>query len=423
MKKVLLRAPILTQSGYGVHGRTLYAALKSRPDLFDIYVEPTSWGQTSWMWEDTEKRQQIDQDIAKCAVYRSQNGQFDIALLVTIPNEWERLAPVTIGVTAGIESSKVAPQWLWQSNNQVDKIIVTSTFSKKTFGDTTYPVQDPKTKVNTVLKLNKEIEVINYPVKEYVKTDLGIKLDYDFNFLVVAQWGPRKNVPNMVRWFVEEFIDQEVGLVLKINKSNNNMVDRMVVRKELLDLLSEYPDRKCKVYLLHGSMDNNEMHSLYEHPQIKCLISLTHGEGYGLPLFEAAYCGVPVLSHEWGGQTDFLVVDSKDKNGKIKKKKYYAKVDFDVKPIQPEAVWDGVLQADSMWAYPKSGSAKMKMREVYKSYDRFLGQAKKLKKALIKSHSAKNINEKFVNAVYGSLELSEDEKEWSDITNKVVSYD
>ena len=35
------------------------------------------------------------------------------------------------------------------------------------------------------------------------KIDLGIK--YDFNFLTVAQMGPRKNLFNTIKWFVEEF--------------------------------------------------------------------------------------------------------------------------------------------------------------------------------------------------------------------------
>ena len=46
---------------------------------------------------------------------------------------------------------------------------------------------------------------------------LDIDLEYDFNFLVVSQWSPRKNLKNTIRWFMEEFKDDEVGLVLKIN--------------------------------------------------------------------------------------------------------------------------------------------------------------------------------------------------------------
>ena len=399
-KKVLIRGPILTQSGYGVHARTLYRALKEREDLFDLYIQPINWGQTSWAWEDTQERREIDQLVGKTAQYMQGNVVFDIALLVTIPNEWERIAPLTIGVTAGIETNKVAPNWLEKANSTVDKIIVVSTFAKHVFENTLYRAVDNQTKQERVLKLDVPISVVNYPVKKFNKINLGFDLDYDFNFLTVAQWGPRKNIKNTLKWFIEEFFDQEVGLVLKVNRKNNSVIDRKHVEIEIKNILKEYPDRKCKIYLLHGYMSQDEVHSLYCHPKIKVLLSLTHGEGYGLPLFEAAYTGLPIISHEWGGQTDFLFVKEKNKKGKFKNKNLFAKVDYDLKQIQKDAVWDGVLQADSQWAFPRQGSVKMKMREVYKNYHIYSGQAKRLKKHVIKGFSEKSIHNNFIEAIF-----------------------
>jgi hypothetical protein len=43
-------------------------------------------------------------------------------------------------------------------------------------------------------------------------------------------------------------------------------------------------EAKCKIYLLHGDMSDEEMVGLYSHPKIKSLISLSHGEGFGLPM-------------------------------------------------------------------------------------------------------------------------------------------
>ena len=40
-------------------------------------------------------------------------------------------------------------------------------------------------------------------------------------------------------------------------------------------------------------------------------------------------------------------------------------VSFDINDIQEEAVWDGVLQADSKWAYARENSAKKQMRTCY----------------------------------------------------------
>jgi hypothetical protein len=123
MKKVIVRGPALSSSGYGEHARYVLRALKSRPDLFDIYLVNVSWGQTSWLWRDTDEREWIDTLIAKTLRHNESGGQYDISMQVTIPQEWEKLAPYNIGVTAGTESTKISPQWL-EKSLQMDKIIV-----------------------------------------------------------------------------------------------------------------------------------------------------------------------------------------------------------------------------------------------------------------------------------------------------------
>ena len=410
MKKVLLRGPILTQSGYGEHARFLWRSLKKFPQHYEVYVEPLTWGQTSWMWEDTEERQQIDEDIAKCMVYRRNQGHFDVAFLVTIPNEWERIAPVTIGVTAGIETTKVSPQWLYKANTTVDKIIVPSTFSKEVFEKTRYPVQDEKTSQNTVLKLAVPIEVVHYPVKEFSEVELGVELESDFNFLCVAQWGPRKNINNTIKWFLKEFKDDDVGLVLKTSKARNCVIDRMLIQKEIREVIEEMDikDRKCKIYLLHGYMNNDEIHSLYVHPKIKAIVNFGHGEGFGLPLFEAAYCEMPVITHEFGGQKDFLFAPKNNKKGGEKLRPFFSNVVYETRPVHKEAVWDTVVQADSEWAYVNEQGAKMAMREAYENYSLHKGKAKKLKKWILNNFKSDEQHKQMVESAGIHQEIDEE---------------
>lgn len=419
-KRVLIIGPILTQTGYGEHARFMWRALKSRPDLFDVFVSAINWGNSGWLWENNEERRQIDDDIGRTQWWAQQGGTFDITLMVTIPQEWPdyRAAPKNIGVTAGIETNKISERWI-KSCPAADKILFTSNFSKTVFEEAVVVEENPETGEKNVHKVGVPMEVINYPVKEYEKKDLDLKITTDFNFLTVAQWGPRKNIENTIKWFVEEFIDQEVGLVLKLQMTNGGQRDKAFTRETIEKILKEYPERKCKVYLLHGYISDAEMHSLYTHPKISALISLSHGEGFGLPLFEAAYSGLPVLTHDWGGQTDFLYAPKKNKKGKVSKRPFFAKIDYDLSLIQPSVVWKDVLEEDSQWAYPKQGSCKMKFRDVYKNYNRYKNQATKLKEYLNENFSKEKQYEKVIEAICDK-EYMEMTKWFEELSEEIV---
>ena len=224
-QKIVVKGPVLSQSGYGEQARFALRALKSREDVFDIYIIPTSWGQTGWVSDASEERSWMDKRIAQTHIFTQQGGQFDMSLQVTIPNEWERIAPVNVGYTAGIETTKVAPVWL-QKANEMDRIVVVSNHSKEVFENTTYQGQNSQTGQLVNLVCQTPITAVNYPVRNFEKERFSLKLDYNFNYLAISQWGPRKNFDNLIRWFIEENFDQEVGLVIKTSVKNNSIIDR-----------------------------------------------------------------------------------------------------------------------------------------------------------------------------------------------------
>lgn len=422
-KKILFKAPLLTRSGYGEQSRFAMRALREREDLFDIYITPLQWGQTSWNVEDNEERRWIDATIEKTIAYTRDNPYFDASFQVTIPNEWENLAPVNIGYTAGIETTKVAHQWL-QQGNMMNRIVVVSTHAANTYKNSHYDGQDQAGN-NVHLSLQTPIDVVNYPVKTYDNLpDLGIELEYDFNFLVIAQAGPRKNLPATVKWFLEEFKNDKVGLVLKTNVAKNCLMDRERIYHDIRRLIHESgadDATKCKVYLLHGDMEDEEIHSLYVHPQMKALISFAHGEGFGLPLFEAAYSGMPTICPGWSGQLDFLV-------DKEKGKSMFYNVEYDLHPVPQEVVWDGVLIKESMWAYPREHSAKQQMRLCYAD---LTGEtAAETKKAFTdhaeqmhQTMSREKQHAQMVESVCNALGISSDKNQAEDSATELLDFD
>ena len=273
-KKIFLKGPLLTRSGYGEQSRFALRSLRSREDLFEIFIQPLQWGKTSWTPEMDEERIWIDQAIEKTIAYIQQGGKFDISLQVTIPNEFENHAPINIGYTAGIETTKAAHQWI-QKINEMDRIITTSSHSKKVLEETQYHAQNTQTGQQFILKAETPIEFVNYPVKTYNNIpELELNVSTSFNFLAVAQFGPRKNLLNTIKWFIEEFRDEDVGLVVKSNISKNCLMDRSRLNAELTNFLRQQGERQCKVYLLHGDLTDAEMHSLYHNPQINAFVSL-----------------------------------------------------------------------------------------------------------------------------------------------------
>ena len=363
-KKVLVIGPILTRSGYGEHARFVVDSLMSQPLKYDVYVYPLNWGASSWSYEHPSKRQLYEFLIQKREAYE---GKFDLSVQVTIPNEFQEAAPINIGVTAGVETTTIPQEWLMRCNS-MDKIIVTSQFTKQAFLDTVLEVKaSHNNEVRKFKGCQKPIEVVGYPVRTIPAHDISNHLENvttKFNFLTVAQLAPRKNLEQTISSFIEEFRDNpEVGLIVKCHAQNHSTMDKDLTEHMLYPRVRQSGKRKCKIYHIHGDMTDSEMQGLINSPKVNCYFTTTFAEGFGLPLLDAAAAGLPIIAPRYSGYLDFLHIPE------TKKRKYlFETIRSDIKEVPPHALMEGVIIEGAKWGYPDYEQTRKALRNVYYNY-------------------------------------------------------
>jgi len=341
MKKVVIRGPVMTQSGYGVHARQFVKYAMTRKD-WDVKFQVTPWGMTPWL-VDTDNP--VIDFIAKRSVPFTDP---DLSIQIQLPNEWDpTLAKKNIGVTAAVETTNCNPQWI-TACNQMDSVIVPSKFTKKVLEDTGY--------------LSTKVTVVNEAFPEEFETCesfLDIKLTTDFNLLVYGQITginaefDRKNFFYTIKWLCEAFKDNEdVGIVIKTNSGKNTKIDRDVTANVIKKLLKavrvgNYP----KIHLLHGNLTDKEVAELYRHPKIKGLVTATRGEGYGLPILEAAASNLPVIATNWSGHLDFL------QHGR------FISLEYTLQEIPPAMADNQIFMMGSKWAQVSESDFKRKIKK------------------------------------------------------------
>ena len=356
MKTVLFTGPALSNSGYGIHARQickwLLRVAAEQHDL-DITIDPTPWGKTH-MIIDPEAEDGLIGQIMQAT--NNKKNFYDVTISLKLPNEWNPfLGNFNIGVTAGVETDKCNPAWI-EAVNRMDLLVVPSEFTKQTFLNT------GEVKVPVVVVPEAYPESFD---KNEGTPLLDLGLSTKFNFLVVGQLtgndvnNDRKNLPFTLKWLADAFDGRpDVGIILKTNSGAQTQLDKQNVRNIFSKLVGEISKPNGpKFYLLHGHMTDDEMRGLYTHPDIEALVTFTHGEGYGLPILEAAACGLPVIATNWSGHLDFLNL------GK------FIAVDRILAEI-PDSRVDGQIFLKGMkWANTVEMDAKRRLVKFYESPD------------------------------------------------------
>lgn len=306
VKKVLLKGPMFTSSGYGVHSRQVFTALSQRNDI-DLFLQPTDWGNTSWILNQ-EFNNGIIKKMLDYARKNFANIDFDVSYQVLLPNEWTNIASKNVGVTAGFEADIVKESWI-EACNLMDIIITPSDFTRMSF---------VKTSNNSKTKLKRKIKVINewyYNEFDHIKEDSSYFdfLQYDKNILIMGQItashpdADRKNIIKTIKCAVKFCKNKDIGVILKVNAGKNTQQLKNVV----VDSIQKNIDQEdlSKITFLFGNFSIQEIKNLYMSNKITCMLTGTRAEGWGLPLVEAASCGLPIIATNYSAYKEFLQED------------------------------------------------------------------------------------------------------------------
>ena len=402
---MLICAPLTSRSGYGDHARDLFHAF-DKLEKFNIKVMDVRWG--SCPRNALTQNNKGDKRILECILKPGEqiNQQPDVYVDIRIPNEFETYGKFNIGITAGIETDIISPEWI-EGCNKMDLIIVPSEHSKRGFVNTIYDAMqnlpDGGQQKTGEHRINKPVEVLFEGIDVDVfkrKTEISPEIDKkindivkeDFAFLFVGLWGKgdygedRKNIAKMIKVFYESFANKkkQPALVLKTNGAGFSLLDLVEIKQKINTLKSAFPNnyKLPQVYLLHGDLTREEMNDLYNHPKIKSMVSFTHGEGFGRPLLEFSMTGKPIIASGWSGQLDFL-------NNECS-----ILLPGDMKKVPKSQVWKDIIVENSNWFNVDEDKAYDAYNYVFLNYFDMKLKSKKLSEINKEKFSLDNMSKK-----------------------------
>ena len=381
----VVSAPVDTYSGYGARARDFFKALyELKKDDYDFIVISQRWGATPWGYIKDNKKEWswILPMIFNGAQLPKQP---DIWIQITVPNEFQPLGKYNIGVTAGIETTVCDGGWL-EGVNRMDLTLVSSKHAKTVFETSRFEKKDTRTNQSEIIKLEKPVEVLfegldlnkyfHIEDEDIEETELVSALDEikeDFCYLFVGHWlqgdmgEDRKNVPLMIKTFLETFKDKKnkPALILKTSGAGSSIMDRDEILRKVDMIKSTVSGDLPNIYVLHGELDDKDINDLYNHGKIKAMFNLTKGEGFGRPLLEFSLAKKPIIVSGWSGHVDFLSPE------------YCLLLQGELRNVHPSAQVQNMILADSQWFNPSVSQAKDYLKAVYENYEKYKELAKR----------------------------------------------
>lgn len=176
----------------------------------------------------------------------------------------------------------------------------------------------------------------------------------------------RKGLSYLIKAYLEEFTGKDkVELIVKINTSYGMSAELLDANMKQLNLTNKLmPTLKFVTEMV----PMNEVYKFYSLGDV--YITTSMAEGFNLPCLEAMACGLPVISTDFGGMTDFVNED----NGWLLK-------DGVMKTVTWDRMYEGIK-----WKIPSVKEIRKVLRSIYNKQES-IGQ--KVSNIVIDKHTWK----------------------------------
>jgi glycosyltransferase involved in cell wall biosynthesis len=233
-------------------------------------------------------------------------------------------------------------------NPEIEKIIVPSQHTRDAIVNTLNTQCAVDLCMPGSLKVLQKIEVIPHGVDHALFKPLHTKHD-KFTFLInkgFRNLQDRGGTQYALKSYIDEFTNKDdVKLILKINTAYG-VPDILNIIKEMGGDRTDLPE----IAIDTNNYEYKNLNGLYNEADV--FVATTRAEGFNLPCIEAMSCGLPVITTNFGGQTDFVNED----NGFL--------IGYDLEEIKHEVQYEGCS-----WATPKIDEIRRVMRECYNHPD------------------------------------------------------
>ena len=130
----------------------------------------------------------------------------------------------------------------------------------------------------------------------------------NYRFLSVSWWGPRKGFDILIKAFVGEFSgDEDVCLIISSRSHDNKSSE--YISNEIKNIVKSTGKTNRPPVLLHsGITTDSELATLYN--ACDAFVLASKGEGFSMPIVEAASCGLPIISTRCTAQATYLNDDN-----------------------------------------------------------------------------------------------------------------